>query len=443
MFVHDREQRTWVEAFPEAADHVFGGTFVGDAYYAVTDVGADRARLVAAPPDALADPAGWREVLPAGDAVPRTVARFGGDLLLSELVDGTPRLRVVTTDGEERAVLPPLGEHVISSFDRFRSEAAPTMPAQADGRRLVFTASTAERAATLWRWDVERATLEQLTEPARVLPPLRVETLTCRAPDGREVRWELIRRADVATGDAAPLPTLLHGYGGFNSAALPLGYPGFFAPWIAAGGAFAFAHLRGDGTFGSDRWRDGHRERKQHSFDDLLACAEDLLARELTTTEQLAVCGASNGGLLVGAAITQRPELFAAAAVLIPMSDMLRLGRERYAEMFVREYGDPLVEEEAAWLHAYSPYHRVRAGAPYPATIVVAGDRDMRTHAWHARKLAAALRDAADPATPILLRTHLDRGHDSASGSEPALIAEWLGFLMAHVGLAPVGCDGG
>jgi prolyl oligopeptidase len=438
--VWDRRAERWAFVLPEGERRTFAGFFLGGEYVAVTDEGAPRGRLVAAPLDALGDAARWRELVAQDEAVLRSAAPLARDMLLYELLDGTPRLRIVSREGEPRGVIAPPPGFTIGPSGGFRMGEPTLFPAQVANGRVLFTASAPGRSPTLWRHDLAGGRLDELTRPAVELPPLAVERRGCTAPNGTPVAYELIRRADSGEG---PVPVLLHAYGGFDGAALPRGYLGPFAPWVAAGGAYVFAHVRGDGTFGTDRWHDGRRERKQHSFDDLFACAEELIASGLTTPAQLALAGASNGGLLACAGLVQRPELFKAVAALVPMTDMARLGRERFPEGFLDEYGDVRDPAQAAVLRALSPYHGVRAGAPTPATILVAGTRDMRTHALHARKLAAALLETAAPETPVLLRVHADSGHETAVDGPPARSAEWLGFLMSQVGLPLAGRDGG
>lgn len=432
LYVLDRVAESWTAAFPDETDRVFYGAFADGEYVAVTDVGGERTRLVAASPARVADPASWRELLAGEEAVLRGVAAIDGGLVVCELADGRPRLRLLDRDGTPHACVPLAPGLTLSSNDRLRAVAPHGIPARHHDGELVFTASACDRPATLWRYRLRDGALDELTAPALQPPPVRAETLVCAAPDGQTVRYDAIRRADLP--DDEPSPLLLHGYGGFNEASLPCGYPAIFMPWIAAGGTYVFAHLRGDGTFGTARWRAGRRAAKERTFDDLIACAEDLLARGMTTRSRLALAGVSNGGLLASAVLVRRPELFRAVAALVPIADMARLSRERFPEAFRAEYGDVRLVEEARWLRAYSPCHHVEPGVRYPATIVVGTDRDMRTHAWHARKLAAALLDASADA-PLLLRVHRDRGHSSAVVADPAFVAEWLGFLMEQVGL--------
>lgn len=437
LFALDRASGRWHEALPDDdAAEVFYGTFVDDEYVAVTSCGAGRGRLVAAPIDAVGDPARWRELVPEGPDAMRSVVRFGADLLLYELRDGLPRLRIVSLAGETLRQLPLPDELSIGATERDRAQLPAQLPVQVAGETLVFAGSSVRRSTTLWRYDRPADRLEELTAPSAELPGARAELLFCTAPDGEEVRYVVVRRDDLP--DDGPQPALIYGYGGFDAAWTPRAYPGVFAPWVAAGGTWVFPFLRGDGTRGFAHWRAGRREHKQRTFDDLYAVTEDLVARGLASAERLALAGGSNGGLLVGGAIAQRPELFAAVAALVPVADLARVVRDRFGEGCMPEWGDPRIAAEAAWLRGCSPIHNLAPGADYPATAIVCGNRDMRTPAWHGRKLAAAMLEASGGSTPVLLRVHEDCGHLTAGmGAAPARIAEWLGFLMDAVGLAP------
>src|SRR5690606_7009849 len=208
-------------------------------------------------------------------------------------------------------------------------------------------------------------------------------------------------------------PTILYGYGGFDISMTPE-FLAAWQPWLARGGVYAIANLRGGGEYGADWHRAGMLERKQNVFDDFFAAAEHLIEIGYTRPERLGIRGGSNGGLLTGAAITQRPELFAAAIVQVPLLDMLRYQHFLMARYWVPEYGSAENPEQFDYLYRYSPYHRVRKGVRYPATLLTAGENDSRVHPLHARKMAAKLQaaTAADPGeAPILLWVDRETGH--------------------------------
>lgn len=257
-----------------------------------------------------------------------------------------------------------------------------------------------------------------------------------RSNDGTMVPIKIIRAADTVVGESTP--TILYGYGGFT---ISLG-PGFsprIAAWCEAGGQYAIAGLRGGNEFGEAWHLAGNRANKQQVFDDLHAAAEWLVSDGRTSPERLAVVGGSNGGLLVGAAITQRPDLYRAAWSAVPLLDMIRFPQFLIARLWTSEYGDPDVAEEFEWLRAYSPYHHVEAGTDYPATLLTTAEGDSRVDPLHARKMAAMLQWANQrPADrPVLLRQEGRAGHGVGKpvGKRAAEEADALAFLAAHVGL--------
>ncbi|HYN75324.1 MAG TPA: prolyl oligopeptidase family serine peptidase, partial [Candidatus Limnocylindria bacterium] len=232
-----------------------------------------------------------------------------------------------------------------------------------------------------------------------------------------------------------PRPTILYGYGGFG---VPL-TPGFSATvlaWVEAGGVWAVANLRGGGEEGEQWHRDGMLGNKQNVFDDFHAAAEWLVAHAWTTTDQLAINGGSNGGLLVGAAATQRPDLFAAVVCSAPLLDMVRYEQFGLGATWNVEYGSAAVPEELGWLLAYSPYHRVVEGTDYPATLFTVFDGDTRVDPMHARKLCAAMQHATSADRPILIRAEPDVGHGARAVSRSIdLSVEVLAFTATNTGL--------
>jgi prolyl oligopeptidase len=206
---------------------------------------------------------------------------------------------------------------------------------------------------------------------------------------------------------------LLTGYGGFNISRTP-GYSAAVALWLECGGVYALPNLRGGGEYGEDWHRAGMLEQKQHTFDDFIAAAEYLVREGYTSPERMAISGGSNGGLLVGAALTQRPDLFRAVVCAVPLLDMLRFHLFLIARLWTTEYGCAEDPEQYRWLSAYSPYHRVQSGMRYPAVLLTTANSDGRVDPMHARKMAALLqaRQAAPPSErPVLLRVETQAGH--------------------------------
>ncbi len=289
--------------------------------------------------------------------------------------------------------------------------------------------------STVQRYDARTGeTTLWATAPGTVdVPPITTQQVTYQSADGTEVRMFVISKTGDPTG---PRPTILYGYGGFG---LPL-TPGFSATvlsWVEAGGVWAVAGLRGGGEEGEQWHRDGMLGNKQNVFDDFHAAAEWLVDNEWTTADQLAINGGSNGGLLVGGAVTQRPELFAAVVCSAPLLDMVRYEQFGLGATWNVEYGSAALPEELAWLLAYSPYHRVVEGTDYPATLFTVFDGDSRVDPLHARKLCAAMQHATSGNRPILIRAEPDVGHGARAVSRSIdLSVEVLAFTAAHTGLA-------
>ncbi|GAB3213958.1 prolyl oligopeptidase family serine peptidase [Marinactinospora thermotolerans] len=265
-------------------------------------------------------------------------------------------------------------------------------------------------------------------------PPVRTEQVTYTSRDGTPVRMLVISPADAD----GPRPTILYGYGGFSVSLTPV-YSATALAWIRAGGVYAIASLRGGLEEGEQWHRDGMLGRKQNVFDDCAAAAEHLIASGVTTSGQLAVMGGSNGGLLVGAMITQRPDLFAAAVCSAPLLDMVRYERFGLGQLWDVEYGSARDPEALGWLLGYSPYHNVAEGVAYPATLFTVFDNDTRVDPLHARKMCAAVQHATSASIeerPILLRREAEVGHSSRSVSRSVgLGADQLAFLAYYTGL--------
>ena len=237
---------------------------------------------------------------------------------------------------------------------------------------------------------------------------VRVDQVWYRSADDTPISMFVARRADL--DPAKPHPTVLTGYGGFGIALTPA-YSVFAAQWIAAGGVWAVPNLRGGGEYG-EAWHDaGKLHAKQNTFDDFIAAAQWLTSAGFTTPGQLAIRGGSNGGLLVGAAVTQRPDLFGAVVCAVPLLDMVRYTKFGSGPTWISEYGDPGRADAFKTLFAYSPYHRLRRGAEYPPLLMLSADSDDRVDPMHARKFVAQLQWANAAKNPTLLRIEANAGH--------------------------------
>ncbi|MFC4911354.1 prolyl oligopeptidase family serine peptidase [Actinomadura gamaensis] len=264
------------------------------------------------------------------------------------------------------------------------------------------------------------------------VPEIETRQVTYASKDGTDVRMLVISRPDAA----GPRPAVLYGYGGFNVSLTPA-YSASILAWVEAGGVYAVANLRGGSEEGEDWHRAGMRDRKQNVFDDFHAAAERLIADGLTTPSQLAISGGSNGGLLVGAALTQRPDLYRAVVCSAPLLDMVRYEKFGIGQIWNDEFGSAGKPDELEWLLAYSPYHHVREGVEYPAVLFTVFDSDSRVDPLHARKMCAALQHATSSDRPVLLRRESDVGHAARSVTRStALMTDTLSFLAHQTGLA-------
>ncbi|MFM9936651.1 MAG: prolyl oligopeptidase family serine peptidase [Novosphingobium sp.] len=264
-----------------------------------------------------------------------------------------------------------------------------------------------------------------------------VEQRSFPSKDGTKVPMYIVRAKALAAAEK-PAPTLLYGYGGFDVALTP-GYSAVRMAWLESGGVFALANIRGGGEFGSAWYDAGRLANKQNSFDDFIAAGEYLLREGITSKGGLAIQGGSNGGMLVGAVINQRPDLFAAANPDVGVMDMLRFDRFTTGRFWVDDYGSPAREADWRVLRAYSPYHNIRRAADYPAILVTTADTDDRVVPAHSFKYVAALQAASIGNRPHLLRVEAQAGHGSgkpidkviATGADVlAFLAKWTGLMI-------------
>ena len=284
------------------------------------------------------------------------------------------------------------------------------------------------------RYDARTGQVSVWATPPGVVnvPAVRARQVSYRSADGTEVRMFVLSAAEAPD---APRPTVLHGYGGFNIAMAPT-YAASILAWVEAGGVYAIANLRGGSEEGEQWHRAGMREHKGNVFADFAGAAEWLVAQGWTTPAQLSLSGGSNGGLLVGAALTQRPELFAAVVCSAPLLDMVRYERFGLGQTWSDEYGSAADPTELGWLLSYSPYHHVVDGTDYPAVLFTVFDADTRVDPLHARKMCAALQHATASERPVLLRREVNVGHGARSVSRTIeLSVDTLAFLAAGTGL--------
>ncbi|HEY0803992.1 MAG TPA: prolyl oligopeptidase family serine peptidase [Pseudonocardiaceae bacterium] len=390
--------------------------------YVVTDQDAPRGRLCVGDP---AQPDRWSDLVSEDPSVLRDVAMLDGLLLIGRMRHAIGEIGVY-----DLATGAPLGHVPLPGFG-----SVGTIAVRPDGgHEAWFSYTDSVTPGAVYRYDARtgRTTRWAAAPGIAELPDIESRQIVCASADGTPVRAVVFARPDAGPG---PRPTILYGYGGFGLSVTPT-YSSYLLAWVEAGGVFVTAQLRGGGEEGEQWHRAGMLAGKQNVFDDFIAVAEGLIADGWTTPAQLGICGESNGGLLVGAAITQRPELFAAAVCSAPVLDMVRYQRFGLGPSWRGEYGSADDPEQLAWLLDYSPYHRVRPSVAYPAVLFTSFGGDTRVDPLHARKMCAALQWATTGDGPILLRHEDNVGHARAATSRAVgLAADLLAFLAAHTGL--------
>jgi prolyl oligopeptidase len=365
----------------------------------------------------------WVEIVPERpDATLEGFSLVGGKLSLAYLKDVVSHLELRDEDGKlvREITLPTLGSATAMSgepdddvaYYSFQSFTYPTE---------IFETSVSTGKTTTWY------KLHVPVDPSKYV----VEQAFATSRDGTRIPFFVVRAAGPKPPDGAR--TLLYGYGGFQAAQTPFFSSSVF-PWLERGGAWAVANLRGGSEYGEDWHRQGMGRQKQHVFDDYFAAAEELARQGYTRASKLAALGASNGGLLVGAAITQRPDLFRVALCGVPLLDMVRYAMFGSGKTWVSEYGAVEDPGDFAALYAYSPYHHVTAGTRYPATLLLSADSDDRVDPMHARKFAAELQWASTGG-PVLLRVERHSGHGGADLVRAAVekIADEYAFALANM----------
>jgi len=382
------EAKFWVEAWE-------------DRFYVTTDDGAARLHVLRVDP-ATSGRRHWTKVVPeTPDAVLMDASVVGGHLALTYLRDAANELEIRTLDGDKvRAVpLPGIGS-------------SGGIQGNPDEDEAYFDFNSFTTPPEIYRISIEQGTTEPWSKVAVPVDPspYTVEQVFYSSKDGTRVPMFVVHRKDLPRDGSTPF--LLYGYGGFAVNMQPT-FKATLYPWLEAGGGFALANLRGGLEYGEGWHRAGMRGNKQNVFDDFIAGAEHLVAEGYTRPERLAIQGGSNGGLLMGAVLTQRPDLFRAVICQVPLLDMVRYHLFGSGRTWVSEYGSAEREDDFGWLYAYSPYHHVKADTAYPAVLFGSSDSDDRVDPLHARKMAAALQ-AATTGGPVLLRIEANAGHGGA-----------------------------
>lgn len=405
----------------------FSADVLGDSVILLTDLDAPRFRVLRAPlenPDA----ANWKEIVPQQTGVIQGVTIANGRLVLNILENAYSKLAIYSPDGKlEREVpLPTLGT-------------VGGVSGQPDKPELFFSFESFAFPPTVYRMNLDAVggapeIVEQMKLENVNLQDYVTEQVWFQSADGVRVPMFVIRKQNVKLDGNNP--TVLYGYGGFNISQTPSFVRGLI-PWLDRGGVYAIANLRGGGEFGKDWHLAGRLERKQNVFNDMIAAAEKLIADKYTKPEKLGIRGGSNGGLLVGAMIVQRPDLFRAVHCAVPLLDMIRYHRLSIARLWIPEYGSAEDSQQFKTLLSYSPYHHVKPGTKYPATLLTTGESDSRVDPMHARKMAAALQAATASDLPVLLWVETKAGHGAGKPLSKVIessVDYWI-FFMWQLGM--------
>jgi len=404
LYVQDLQAKSPIQPIVNDIDAQFRTVFGGDALFVCTNWNAPNWRVLRVD---LGNPArdAWKEVVPEGNAAISGFSAVAGSLLVTSIENVQASIVRYDADGRNPR---PIVDHV--------NGVVSGMSGTWDGSEGFFQLSSFNRPTTVYRYGFKDGS--RMEEWARLNVPMRGEDIEVRqvwypSRDGTKIPMFLAHRKSLVLDGRNP--TLLTGYGGFNSSRLP-SFSATAVAWIENGGVFALANLRGGGEFGETWHRAGMLDKKQNVFDDFIAAAEYLIVNKFTSAPKLAISGGSNGGLLVGAAMTQRPELFGAVVCSYPLLDMVRYHKFLVAGLWVPEYGSSEDPDQFKYLYAYSPYHHVKQGEQYPAVLFITGDADTRVAPLHARKMTALMQAAQGWDKPILLRYEIKAGH---SGGRP------------------------
>jgi prolyl oligopeptidase len=398
-----RSQNQFVELISEleATYELVGND--GTTFYFFTNLDAPRGKLIAIDIE-RPQKENWQNLIPESQAVLEGIVMVNDQFAALYSDDAHHILRLFNPDGSSDGEIPfpALGSVVqVRELGLYGSRT---------DRELFYAFQSFLYPTTVYRYDFETRAAEPIDSPELDFDPTAYETRQVFVPnkDGTKVPMYLIHKKELQRDGQNP--TLLYGYGGFNVSNMPA-FEIDRLIWLELGGVYASANLRGGGEYGEEWHRGGMLSRKQNVFDDFIACAEWLIAEKITSTPKLAIQGGSNGGLLVGACMAQRPDLFGACIPQVGVMDMLRFHKFTIGWAWVSDYGSPDDREQFQTLYAYSPYHNLKPGIAYPATLITTADHDDRVVPGHSFKFAARLQACQDGDAPVLIRIQTKAGH--------------------------------
>jgi prolyl oligopeptidase len=396
LFLMDLKKGTPPTRITTGRNFLYSASVYNGRVYIVTNEDAPRFRMFATEAGEY-DRDDWKEVIPQTGGVLKDASLWGGKIFTQYEQNASSQLKVFDLEGRNvrDLALPGIGS-VFGSGGKW------------DHDEIFYEFESFTAPPSIYRYDVEHGTSSVW---AKVEAPINtadyeVSQEWYQSKDGTRVPMFLVHKKGLKKDGSNP--TLLTGYGGFDVSLTPAFSSDIYL-WLEHGGIYAVANLRGGAEFGEDWHRAGMLDKKQNVFDDMIAAASYLISEKYTDAGHLAVEGASNGGLLVGAVMTQRPELFRAVVCRVPLLDMLRYQNFQIARLWVSEYGTAENAEQFKWLYAYSPYHHVKAGVEYPAVLFMTGDSDSRVDPMHAFKMTALMQGVSKRA--VLLRVETKAGH--------------------------------
>ena len=431
LFLQDLRAKTPPVEITTGKDFLYGTDFFQGKLYITTNEDAPHFRVFVAD-TTKPKRENWKELIPQTDAVLQSASVTGGKLFLQYEHNVASELQMFSLGGKKLADIPqPAIGNVFSSSGRY------------DRNEIFFAFQSFTIPPSIYRYDLNsgKSTLWTNVDAPSIDPAAYdVRQEWYKSKDGTKIPMFIVSKKGLVKNGKNP--TLLTGYGGFNVSLSPTFKRDAYL-WMEHGGVYAVANLRGGSEFGEDWHRAGMLEKKQNVFDDFIAAAEYLIAQKYTDRDHLAISGGSNGGLLMGAMITQRPDLFRAVICAVPLLDMLRYQNFQIAKLWIPEYGSAEDPKQFDWLYAYSPYHHVKPGQEYPAILFMTADTDTRVDPMHAKKMTALMqaeaKNGASPDRPILLRIDTKAGHGQGKPVAKQIeeSTDMYSFLFWQLGVTP------
>ncbi|MEO1340028.1 MAG: prolyl oligopeptidase family serine peptidase [Cyanobacteria bacterium J06635_13] len=396
----------------------------GETLWVQTDLDAPRGKVIAINLN-QPEPSNWQEIIPEAPETLESVGLLNNQFVADYLQDARSQIKIFSLDGSlvREVELPGIGSAGGFGGKRYDTE-------------TFYTFTSFTTPPTIYRYDMTTGTSELFRRPQIDFNPedYQTEQVFYPSKDGTKIPMFITHRKGIELNGNNP--TYLYAYGGFNISLTP-SFSISNVVWLEMGGIYAVPNLRGGGEYGEAWHQAGMKDQKQNVFDDFIAAGEWLIEQKYTSREKLAIAGGSNGGLLVGACMTQRPDLFAAAIPAVGVLDMLRFHKFTIGWAWCAEYGSPDNAADFKTLYAYSPLHNLQEGTAYPATMITTADHDDRVVPAHSFKFAAALQAAHTGDNPVLIRIETKAGHGAGKPTSKIIeeAADKWGFLMVNLGM--------